>query len=138
MISVGCCCSSRWRASFLQGLFVAVGDHNGEPSSILTSPDGLTWTGRGKSVLQGIGTDVVYAPAPVNLWIASGSGGVNYAAYSSDGITWIGMGKITLDRGSAVLYAGIPYTAPGTPVAASFLSLSPLLLLATLVAAFLA
>lgn len=113
--------------------FVAVGQHNGEPNSVITSPDGLTWTGRGKAVLQGAGTDVVYVPQ-LSVWLATASGGINFGAYSADGgATWVGTGALTFDTAArAVIYAPVAFTANAT-TAASML-VAPLLAVALLVA----
>ena len=73
------------------GLWVAVGQ--GSSNIIATSPNGITWTGRGGNNLFDSGAfSVIYSN---NTWIIGGYGSVNTIATSTDGITWTGRGKST-------------------------------------------
>jgi hypothetical protein len=68
-------------------LFVAVGD--GITETIITSSDGIAWTGRGNTVFSTRGNAVAWNGS---LWVAVGTG-TNTIATSTDGITWVGRGN---------------------------------------------
>ncbi len=71
-----------------QGLYVAVG----QSSTILTSPDGVTWTSRSAPVTLNIIDDVAFANG---VFVAVGFS-ASPIIYSADGITWsIGSGTST-------------------------------------------
>lgn len=63
-----------------QGLYVAVG----QSSTILTSPDGMTWTSRSSPSGFSVIDDVAFANG---VFVAGGAGG-NPIIYSADGVTW--------------------------------------------------
>jgi len=67
-------------------LLVAVG---AGVATISTSTDGITWTGRGRTVITSQAYGVAYAN---NLWVAVGLGG-NTIATSTDGTAWTGRGS---------------------------------------------
>jgi hypothetical protein len=84
------------------GFWVAVGEGN---NTIATSPDGITWTGRGSTIFTTRGTKVRYYN---NLWFAFGEGGNTFAS-STNGINWVGSNKT---RGSDIFYLSSTYTKP--------------------------
>jgi hypothetical protein len=68
------------------------------------SPDGVTWTGRGKTVFSGLCNDMAYGGG---RWIAVGQG-INSIAYSTDGgATWTGDGQSVFSRGNGIAYDGV-------------------------------
>jgi hypothetical protein len=75
-------------------LLVAVGDG---ANTIATSTDGITWTGRGSTVITSYGRGVAFGKdtSNNNLWVAVGTGG-NTIASSTDGITWTGRGRTVI------------------------------------------
>ena len=90
------------------GLYVAVGQGT---NSIVTSMNGITWTGRSATVFTDSGKSVCYAK---ELWIAVGQGG-NSIATSPDGITWTGRGKTALSGyGIGVAYGNGVSVAVGS------------------------
>jgi hypothetical protein len=88
--------SGGWR----NGLHVAVGD------TILTSPDGVTWTGRPRAKQVPLAS-VVYG---AGMWLAVGSGSVQT---SSDGLVWSLRKSNGLPEVKAVGYGGGRFVAVG-------------------------
>jgi hypothetical protein len=86
------------------GLYVAVGgiSYTSESSTIATSTDGITWTGRtGTTIFNSSSYGVAYGNG---LWVAVGEG-TNSIATSNDGIVWTGRGKTVItSRGYGVAY----------------------------------
>lgn len=80
------------------GLFVAV--HNTGGTRIYTSPDGITWTGRGSFV--GIAFRDVCFSDDLDLFVAVGDSGAVYT--SSDGITWTSRTAAAANNWKGVAY----------------------------------
>ena len=79
-------------------------------NTISTSPDGITWTGRGASVFTTAGYGVAWNGA---VWVAVGAG-TNTLAISTDGVTWTGLGtSIFSGAGRAVAWNGLMWVAVG-------------------------
>jgi hypothetical protein len=74
--------------AYANGLWVAGGAGG---NSLASSTDGISWTGRGSSVMTSVTRAVAYAN---NLWIAVGEGS-NHTATSTDGINWTGRGTLS-------------------------------------------
>ena len=74
-------------------LFVAVGQ--GPTDTYATSPDGITWTGRGAAALDTAGFGVAWNGS---LFVAVGEGTSDTIATSPDGITWTGRGTTAFDQ----------------------------------------
>jgi len=82
----GSCNGAAWNGK----LWVAVGSLSGSAggigNTIATSPDGITWTGRGAYIFSTAGNAVAWAKE-LGLWVATGEG-TNVTTYSYDGIYW--------------------------------------------------
>ena len=90
-----------------RSLTVAVGAGG---NSIATSPDGITWTGRGTSIFSE-GNGVAYNGFK---WVAVGKG-TNSIATSPDGITWTGRGTSIFSTGGyGVAWNGTLWVAVGS------------------------
>ena len=79
-------------------------------NSILTSTDGVNWTGRGTSIFTAYGTSAYYHDG---LWVAGGVG-INCLAYSNDGINWTGLGTSLMSNCFKVIYADDKWVAVGS------------------------
>jgi hypothetical protein len=99
--------SAGWNVGWNGSLWVAVGSGT---NTIATSPDGITWTGRGSSIFSGIGYDVAWNGT---YWVAVGTG-TNSFAYSTDGINWTGAGTSPLTTGDGVAWNGSLWVAVGS------------------------
>jgi len=79
--------SVAWSPTVSGGLFVAVGLKTGTVSTIMTSPDGITWTERNSSYT---GLYNVIWISDLNLFVAVGNSAVSAGVIvtSPDGITW--------------------------------------------------
>jgi hypothetical protein len=79
-------------------------------NTIATSPDGITWTGRGTSVFSTAGYGLAFNPSKA---VAVGQG-TNTLAYSFDGLSWYGLGStIFLTSGNCVVWTGSTWVAGG-------------------------
>lgn len=79
--------------------YVATG---GLDNTLATSPDGLTWTGLGNSILTS-GTGIYNLDTG---FVAFGLGGANTIAFSADGLSWTGLGNsIFTTAGYTALHA---------------------------------
>ena len=89
-------------------LIVGVGF--GTNHSIVTSGDGITWTGRGNTIFSSANAVAWNG----SLWVAVGEGTNDTIATSPDGITWTGRGKpILTNRGDGVAWNGNRWVAVG-------------------------
>ena len=69
------------------GIFCAVGDTSGTTSTIMTSPDGITWTTRTSANSTAL-KSICWSPE-LKMFVAVASSGTGAKAiYSYDGITW--------------------------------------------------
>lgn len=74
--------------AYSNSLYVAAGESSGG-NTIYTSPDTVTWTGRGNTVSSNIKT-VTYGNG---VWVSGGLGVTNTGAYSTNnGVSWTGLG----------------------------------------------
>lgn len=83
-----------------QAQYVAVGD--GTAHTVMTSPDGKVWTGRGNAVFPYFGGTVLWCE-DLGLWVAGGGRVIDYKsrgvmATSPNGETWTEYGTPVLDR----------------------------------------
>jgi hypothetical protein len=91
-------------------MWVVVGQGN---NSIVTSTDGINWTGRGKLDFETC-YDIAWNGS---LWVAVGtpitplSG--NTVAYSTDGITWTGLRLTVFSRARTICWNGETFIAGG-------------------------
>ena len=97
-------------------LWVAVGD--GTTNTIATSPDGITWTGRGRSIFDTIGYGVAWnknlPKIKIQQPIVAVGSGTNTIAYSVDGKRWTGRGNsIFSTQGRGVAWNGTLWVAVG-------------------------
>ena len=86
---------------------------SGKGNTISYSPDGMNWTGLGKTVFSS-GANCGFWNG--KIWVAGGSGsGGNTLAYSYDGVNWSGLGKTFLNTGNTfgVCYNGSIWVAVG-------------------------
>ena len=74
-------------------------------NTLATSPDGITWTGRGISIFSTAVNGVAYGKdsSGGNLWVAVGSG-TNTIATSTNGIDWNGVSSSPFTTGRSVMY----------------------------------
>ena len=70
-------------------IFVAVAESFASNNRVMTSPDGITWTGRLSSNDSNAWQSVCWSPE-LRIFVAVASGGDNKVMTSSDGITWTG------------------------------------------------
>ena len=89
--------TSVWGIAWNGSYWVAVG--SGAINTIATSPDGINWTGRGRTVFTTQGNGIAWNGS---YWVAVGQG-TNTIATSSDGITWTPstLSPFTVGRGIA-------------------------------------
>jgi len=99
-------------------LFVAVGGPNGE-STIITSPDGITWTARVSNVIGGL-KSITWGN---NLFVAVGNNGWSAGVIltSPDGITWTSITSGTANFLNGVAWGNNQFVAI-SPAAFSKLS----------------
>jgi hypothetical protein len=86
-----------------QGLYVAVGLSN----TILTSPDGVTWTSRSTPVTINSINDIAFANG---VFVAVGDAS-NPIIYSTDGITWVAGGGTSPNAIDGVAYGNSKWVA---------------------------
>ena len=90
-------------------IWVAVGE--GTANTIATSPDGINWTGRGKTMFSTRGYRVAWNGT---MFVAAGLG-ANTLAYSYDGINWVGLGATMFSSWSKdVAWNGTVWVATGS------------------------
>jgi len=88
-----------------------VGTGKGTTNTLATSTNGITWTGRGKSIFS---TSANKAAWNGNIWVAAGEGTSHTLAKSSDGINWTGLGKSTFStRAKGIGWNGNVWVATG-------------------------
>jgi len=81
-------------------------------NTILSSTDGIIWTGRGKTIFEYNGNNIAWSGS---LWVAVGSGTSNTIASSPDGIIWSGRGKTVFDEfGYGIGWNGSLWVAVGS------------------------
>ena len=75
------------------GYFVATGGPGAAISNTLAySPDGVTWTGLGKTIFGSSGQGVFYS-IDYARWMAVGQDATNKFAYSTNGVSWTPLGQ---------------------------------------------
>jgi len=109
----GSCNGAAWNGK----LWVAVGSlavgAGGIGNTLATSPDGITWTGRGAYIFSTAGNAVAWSKE-LGLWVATGQG-TNIAAYSYDGVYWFaGSNTSGLTAGLDVKWNGSVWVLVGT------------------------
>jgi len=108
-IGLGSAIFSTGRAASWNGsLWVAVGE--GSSHTIATSPDGITWTGRGNDIFNYTGNGIAWNGS---LWVAVGVTS-NTIASSPDGIIWTGRGNTIFTTGNGIAWNGSLWVAVGS------------------------
>jgi len=92
------------------GLFAAVGEKSSAPDNqrVSTSPDGLTWTGRGQAAFTGSGYPVGCCwSEDLGLFVAVGIRGTGNKSISTstDGIAWTGRYGVAGDNWTGVCWS---------------------------------
>jgi hypothetical protein len=80
-------------------------------NTIAYSPDGIKWSGLGKSIFSSSGRCVVWNGS---MWVAGGIGTINSLAYTYDGLTWYGLGKTIFSECYGICWNGSIFVAVGT------------------------
>jgi hypothetical protein len=87
-----------------------LGTGKGITNTLATSTNGITWTGRGKSIFS---TSANKAAWNGNIWVATGEG-TNTLAKSREGINWTGLGTVTFStRANGIGWNGNLWVAAG-------------------------
>jgi hypothetical protein len=101
--------TTSFTTSITNNVYLAVG--YGSVNNIVSSTDGIIWTGRG--IIAGMSTvnGIAYGN---NLWVATGTSSNNfYAAKSTDAITWTGISSIGLYSGNNIAYGNGTWVIAG-------------------------
>jgi hypothetical protein len=102
-----------WEVAASPGLAVAVGTGS---FNVMTSPNGINWTGRSQSAIGGVSYSIAYSPS-LSLWCMVGApSGLNSIATSRDGTTWTGYTGSTVfsTQGRTIIWNGNMFIATGT------------------------